>query len=55
MCNNLIRDCDFITDYFIHREGDPVSVETRTKEVCSCNNKAAFLYGTLWFVPSVDI
>lgn len=55
MCSNLIRDCDFITDYFIHREDDPVGVETRKKEVCSCNNQEAFLCATLRFVPSVDI
>lgn len=55
MCNNLSRDCDCITDYLIHREDDPVSVETRRKEVCSCKNKETFLYAALWFVPSVDI
>ena len=43
MGNNLIRDCDCLFDYLIHREDDPVSVETRRKEVCSCNNKQSFM------------
>lgn len=55
MCNNLIRDCDCITEYLINREDDPVSVETPRKEVCSCKDKEAVLYAILWFVPSVDI
>ena len=42
MCNNLIRDCDFNTNYLIHREDNPVCVERRGKEVCICNNNEAF-------------